>query len=220
MLPGVQLDAQARLDDTGHFGAKTRRRVAPMSPDDRRAALVEATVPLLREFGTAVSTRQIAEAAGVAEGTIFRVFPDKNALLIASVIHGMAPPSAGALHAEIDMDADLRTRLAQAIERMTTGIAALGRLMEVMRALMGNPEAHDALHGHLEHNRKRTLETISELLERDSDRLRVTVAQAARITLMMIFSSSGIFDNSDALASDEIVAVLLDGLLIPTETGQ
>ena len=57
-----------------------RRRVAPLAPDDRRAALIEATLPLLREHGTAVSTRQIADAAGVAEGTIFRVFPDKNSL--------------------------------------------------------------------------------------------------------------------------------------------
>jgi AcrR family transcriptional regulator len=47
-----------------------------MAPDDRRRAIVAAVVPLLLEHGDDVSTRQIADAAGIAEGTIFRVFPD------------------------------------------------------------------------------------------------------------------------------------------------
>ena len=42
---------------------------------------MEATLPLLRAHGLSITTRQIAEAAGVAEGTIFGVFPDKEALL-------------------------------------------------------------------------------------------------------------------------------------------
>ena len=52
-----------------------------MPPEERRAALVEATLPLLLEHGATVSTRQIAEAAGVAEGTIFRVFESKDDLV-------------------------------------------------------------------------------------------------------------------------------------------
>ena len=65
----------------------TRRRAgraAPMAPDERRRAIVDAVVPLLLEHGDDVTTRQIAEAAGIAEGTIFRVFPDKAALLLAA----------------------------------------------------------------------------------------------------------------------------------------
>src|SRR3954467_2545221 len=58
-------------------------RATSMSPDDRRKAIVTALVPLIVERGGEVSTREIAQAAGIAEGTIFRVFPDKKSLLMA-----------------------------------------------------------------------------------------------------------------------------------------
>ena len=62
-----------------------RRRVPALSPDERRATIIAATIPLLRTHGAAVTTKQIAEAAGVAEGTIFGVFPDKASLILAAL---------------------------------------------------------------------------------------------------------------------------------------
>ena len=58
-----------------------RRRAAMLPADERRAAIVEAARPLLLEHGEMVTTKQIAEAAGIAEGTIFRAFPDKDAVI-------------------------------------------------------------------------------------------------------------------------------------------
>ena len=52
-----------------------------MPPEERREAIVQATLPLLREHGANVTTRQIAQAASIAEGTVFRVFSDKEELL-------------------------------------------------------------------------------------------------------------------------------------------
>src|ERR1700712_744927 len=63
----------------------TRLRARPMAPDERRHALVQCVIPLLKEHGRDVSTRQIAEACGVAEGTVFRAFGDKESLIAAAV---------------------------------------------------------------------------------------------------------------------------------------
>src|ERR1700761_6793119 len=79
--------------------ARSSSRARPLPPPQRRAALIAATLPLIVEHGAAVTTRQIAEASGVAEGTIFRVFPDKAAL-IQAVFEAACDPAP--LVAELD----------------------------------------------------------------------------------------------------------------------
>ena len=47
--------------------------------------IIDAVIPLLLEHGRAVTSKQIAEAAGIAEGTIFRAFGDKETLVQAAI---------------------------------------------------------------------------------------------------------------------------------------
>ena len=57
-----------------------------------RAKLLQVTVDLVREVGYAqTTTRAVAQAAGVSEGTIYRHFPDKPTLLLAAAIEQHAP---------------------------------------------------------------------------------------------------------------------------------
>jgi AcrR family transcriptional regulator len=63
---------------------KTTRATA-LPPDERRSMIVAATLPLLLEHGDRVTTKQIAEAAGIAEGTIFRAFADKDEVIVAVI---------------------------------------------------------------------------------------------------------------------------------------
>ena len=91
-------------------------RATPLPPDRRRAALIAATEPLLEEFGRDVSTRQIAEAASVAEGTIFRAFATKDALIDAVLEDIFDVQRTCDELAAIDLDLDLEARMVAAVQ--------------------------------------------------------------------------------------------------------
>ncbi|MGC5285471.1 TetR/AcrR family transcriptional regulator [Micromonospora sp. DT231] len=83
------------------------------SRDDVRLGIVTAASQLLREKGAnAVTTRAVAQAAGVQAPTIYRLFGDKNGLIDAVAEHVMATyvaaKSAVVRAAEGDPVADLR----------------------------------------------------------------------------------------------------------------
>src|SRR3954469_13406307 len=93
-------------------------RAAALPPEERREALVAATLPLVLEHGMDVSTRLIAEAAGVAEGTIFRVFPTKNDLVEAAVASAFDPSSLVEAITGVDPSLPLADRLIAAVALM------------------------------------------------------------------------------------------------------
>ncbi|MET7459386.1 helix-turn-helix domain-containing protein [Nonomuraea sp. NPDC005501] len=186
-----------------------------MAPEDRRAALIAATLPLLREYGTAVSTRQIAEAAGVAEGTIFGVFPDKASLLRAALMSAFDPQPAVDALAAIGTQVELRARLLAAVTKLRTGMSANANLIAAPKELMSDDaEFRERMFG----GRQRIAAALAALMEPDRDRLRRSPEATAHLLLMLIavrvhrgFGQGGdLGDMDDA----EIVSVLLDGLLV------
>ncbi|MFI7132131.1 TetR/AcrR family transcriptional regulator [Nonomuraea sp. NPDC050153] len=190
-----------------------------MAPEDRRAALIAATLPLLREYGTAVSTRQIAEAAGVAEGTIFGVFPDKASLLRATLMAAFDPrPAADAL-AAIGARAGLRERLREAVAMLRTGMRANANLMAVPKELMKDDAE---FFKQIMDGRRVIVDGLAALIEPDRDRLRRSPKAAAELLVVLIattvhrgFGQIGEFGDMD---DEEIVSVLLDGLLVRPPT--
>ncbi len=193
-----------------------RQRVPALSPEDRRAALIAATIPLLREHGTDVSTRQIAEAAGVAEGTIFGVFKDKASLLKAAVLAALDPaPLLRQLRA-IDLALPLRARLVAATALVRAHVAAHGALFFVVRGQLFAGDRQSL--ADLMASRYLILYELATLIEPDARLLRRNPSTAARLLMSLIGSPRGAFGVLDEqLDDEEVVSVVLDGLLIRPE---
>ena len=93
-----------------------RTRAASMPFEERQRSIVDAAIPLLMEQGEQVTTRHVADAAGIAEGTLFRVFPDKDSLLSAVIDRILDPEPLEKALATIDASQPLATVVAQAAE--------------------------------------------------------------------------------------------------------
>jgi len=187
-----------------------------MDPGDRRTAIVAATLPLLRECGpSAVRTRQIAAAAGVAEGTIFRAFPDKAALLRAVVLAALDPAPLVAELAAIDPTADLRTRLGRALELLVGMFSDNARLLVYARQTFLELSPDDKASCAVRDGRRAVHQAVAHVLEADRDRLRLSPERAARLVVSLAVSSVHAPLNDEPLLPSEIADSLLHGLLLP-----
>ena len=197
-----------RVRDTPEIAPESvRSRAAALPAEERRARIVTATLPLILAHGSAVTTRQIAEAAGIAEGTIFRVFPDKDSLLAAVLDSALDTASTDAALDAIDPTLPLEPRLIAAVEilrRRVADIMQLRTAIEIMRSanapLPVQQQATD-------------LNKIANVFEPDRAALRRSPLQAAHLLrgLTIAGTHPGLLLDAP-LTSDEIVSVLLDGI--------
>ncbi|MEV0893651.1 TetR/AcrR family transcriptional regulator [Promicromonospora sp. NPDC050262] len=120
-----------------------RTRAPRMSPEDRKAAIVNAVLPLVAERGHDVTSRELAQAAGVAEGTLFRAFGDKTELVGAVAVEGLAragqPEQTLAELTGIDPGLPLERRLELVIELGRHRVSEVMRWMSVLRSMASSP---------------------------------------------------------------------------------
>src|SRR3954470_11169638 len=109
-------------------------RATALPPEEGRAEIVAATLPLVLAHGSAVTTRQIAEAAGIAEGTIFRVFPDKESLVEAAIESALDPAPTDAALRAVDRGLPLEERLRVAVDVLQRRLAEVWRLLSAVGA--------------------------------------------------------------------------------------
>ena len=189
-------------------------RATPLPPDERRAALIAATEPLLEKFGRDVSTRQIAEAACVAEGTIFRVFSTKEALIDA-VLEDVfdVQRTCDELDA-IDRGLDLEARMVVAVQVLQARLYRVFALFHSMR--IGPKQDHRDFRERQRRDNDTLNAALTALLEPDADRLRVPPAEAANALRTMTFAlTHPILGNERFTEPAQIVDLLRHGIEAP-----
>lgn len=198
------------------------RRAAPLPPAERRAAILTAALPLVREHGLDVTTKAIAEAAGIAEGTIFRVFKDKDELVQAVCERAFDTGRLERQLEEIDLTLPLPERLTLATRMVQRRLEGVWQLMAALR--MGAPPHHHRAGGGISWDTKahrdrdgRLLDLVSQLFEPDAQSLSCSTEQAARLLRLLTFSGSHpLISHGEPLSAEEIVQVLLHGITTTT----
>ncbi|HET6875868.1 MAG TPA: helix-turn-helix domain-containing protein [Acidimicrobiales bacterium] len=180
----------------------TRPRARALPPDQRRTAIVESTLPLILEHGHNVTTRQIADAAGIAEGTIFRVFADKDELVLAVIDAALDTAPLDRELRSIDEDLDLNKALTRAVDIMQQRIVSIWRLLSAApRPREDGPAPRPVSES----------EALVDLLRRYKDCLALPPRTAARLLRSFTLAATHPMMVSEPLSPREVVTFFLNG---------
>jgi AcrR family transcriptional regulator len=179
--------------------------------------LVAATLPLLAQHGPKVTTKQIAAAAGVAEGTIFRVFTDKCELVNAALEQAFNPDSALTELAGVDITLPLDERVAEITRILQRRLTLVFNLLIAMRMSgppRGNPpSAPPGAPVNVKPANEKIYAEVVRLLEPDRERLRRPVEEVARLLRLLTFAGSHPFiADGSLLSAEDITSTVLDGV--------
>jgi AcrR family transcriptional regulator len=156
-------------------------RAVALPADERRRMIVEATLPLLLQNGEMVTTRQIADAAGIAEGTIFRAFIDKEEIFAAAVEKFLDP---GELHERlraIDPELPLEGKVNDILFQLRARMTGIFGIMSAV-GMQGPPRG------------RRTTDNfalvIDEILRPDLEQLNVPPERIGSFLRLVAFASA------------------------------
>jgi AcrR family transcriptional regulator len=187
-----------------------------MAAADRRRAILGAAVPLFIKKGAAVTTAQIAHAAGIAEGTIFRAFPDKSALLFEAVKATMDPASVSNAIRAIGTSCSLEMRLAEAAGLLRGYLDRVSAIGECLRSMSTNSTSRQGEVSKLIKESSASITSaLMEFFELHRAALRVSPASAVAAFRGLVFASvHPLLPPRDRLKAEEVACILLSGIAL------
>ena len=175
-----------------------------MPVEERRRVIARATVPLIVAHGRDVTTRQIAEASGVAEGTLFRVFADKEAIIDAAVEEFLDPEPFREELRRIDPSLPLEFKLRLILDRFQDRFAGI---FGVFASLGGRPRppAHP--------EPELIVGIFADLLAPELERLRVPPERVFAFVRLVAFASAvPHFSDTTGLDTAELADLIARGI--------
>jgi AcrR family transcriptional regulator len=180
---------------------KTKRATA-LPPDERRSMIVAATLPLLLEHGDRVTSRQIAEAAGIAEGTIFRAFADKDEVIAAVVESALDPEPLEAALTDIPDGLAFEEGLAAAIAIMQQRVIDIWRLVSSV-----GTRFHEITHRPMPDSG-----ALVRMFEANRAQITVEPIVAARLLRALTLSTTHPMLAGEPRSPDELLQLFLHGV--------
>lgn len=185
--------------------APRRRRAASLAPDERRSMIMDAALPLLLARGEDVTSHEIARAAGIAEGTIFRVFTNKDELIDAVLRRALDPGPVEEAIAAVDTGAGLEPAVTEVVRILQRRMADAWQLISNL-----GPRFHK-----LDHRRRFDSPALTRLLESFSAELGVDAAEAAQVLPSVTFALTHPVMSREPSPPERVARVYLHGVGSP-----
>lgn len=205
-----------------------------MPSERRREAILEAVEAQVVDHDMELTSKELAKLAGVAEGTLFRVFGSKEELLVAAFAHHLAQVASDESWKSklADSGADLDDQLARYIDVITGRIGEWTHLLGVLHRFLrgtGEAKARDLRKSAVPEMQRvralyvRTLDQFAEscrmMLAPHTDALRVSLDDAVAFVQSTATSLAVSRQFHDfGLSAEQSADMVLHGVIGPSHT--